>query len=317
MDEFEIIRRYFVRASSDSDIRIPIGDDGAVLQPSPDHDLVSVVDTLVSGVHFPESLEPADVGYRSVVVNLSDVAAMGARPRWMTLALTLREASHAWLERFAQGLFEAADEYAVTLVGGDTTRGSETVISVQILGDVRPGSALTRSGAAPGDGIFVTGCVGDAAAGLSILQSGAADSEDVDYLVRRFARPSARVAVGAAIAEFAHAAIDVSDGLYGDLEKMLLASGVAGSLELSKLPLSPQLTRLVKRDDALQFALSGGEDYELCFTADPDAAAIEELAEHLGVAISRIGGVNEGNGITCLSDGRPFDYSHPGYRHFH
>jgi thiamine-monophosphate kinase len=317
VDEFEIIRRYFERESSDKDIRISIGDDGAVLVPSADRDLISVVDTLVSGIHFPETLDAADVGYRAVVVNLSDVAAMGARPRWMTLALTLKAADPAWLDDFARGLFEAADEHEMALVGGDTTHGSETVISVQIIADVDPGRAMTRSGARPGDSIFVTGTVGDAAAGLSILQSGLPDGADVNYLIQRFARPVARVDAGAAISNFAHAAIDLSDGLYSDLEKLLTASGVAGEIELTDIPLSPHIMNLMQEEDAVRFALSGGDDYELCFTANTSDERIHDVAEQTGVAITRIGRVCEGSGLACLRNGDAYDYRDPGYRHFH
>lgn len=317
MDEFEIITRYFARESTDRDIRLSIGDDGAVLVPSPDRDLISVVDTLVSGIHFPATLDAADVGYRAVVVNLSDIAAMGARPRWMTLALTLEHADPAWLEDFARGLFEAADEHGVALVGGDTTRGGETVISVQILGDVDPDRVMMRAGARPGDAIYVTGTVGDAAAGLSILQSGLPENEDVAYLVQRFRRPAARIAAGAGIAAFAHAAIDLSDGLYADLDKLLEASDVAGSLELDDIPLSPQLRRLMSEEDARRFALSGGDDYELCFTANVAAARIQEVADRVGVPINRVGRVSEGAGLRCLQSGEPYDYQDPGYRHFH
>lgn len=317
MDEFEIIRRYFERESTDKDIRIGIGDDGAVLVPAADRDLVSVVDTLVSGIHYPESLDPADIGYRAVAVNLSDVAAMGARPRWLTLALTLAKADPAWLEDFSRGLFAAAGEHGMALVGGDTTRGSETVISVQIIADVDPDRVLTRAGARPGDAIFVTGTVGDAAAGLSILQSGLPQGADVNHLVKRFTRPAARVAAGAAIAEFAHAAIDLSDGLYSDLEKLLTASGVAGSLEINDIPLSPQLRRLMNDEDALRFALGGGDDYELCFTSDLADAELRAVSERVGVPMTRIGRVAEGSGLHCLRNGAAYDYQDPGYRHFH
>ncbi len=317
MDEFEIITRYFARESTDRDIRLSIGDDGAVLVPSADRDLISVVDTQVAGIHFPGSLGAADIGYRAVAVNLSDIAAMGARPRWMTLALTLEHADPAWLEEFARGLFEAADEYGVALVGGDTTRGGETVISVQMLGDVDPDRVMTRAGARPGDAIYVTGTVGDAAAGLSILQSGLPENEDIAYLVQRFRRPAARVAAGAAIAAFAHAAIDLSDGLYADLDKLLDASGIAGSLELDDIPLSPQLRRLMSEEDARRFALSGGDDYELCFTANVAATRIREVAERVGVPISRVGQVAEGAGLRCLKSGEAYAYQDPGYRHFH
>ena len=317
MDEFEIIRRYFARDTNDKDIRVGIGDDGAVLIPSQDRDLISVVDTLVSGIHFPKTLAAADVGYRAVVVNLSDVAAMGARPRWMTLALTLENVEPDWLDGFAQGLFAAADEYELVLVGGDTTRGTETVISVQVTADVEPGQAMTRKGAEQGDAIYVTGTIGDAAAGLSILQSGLPNSDDVDYLIRRFARPVARIAIGTEISGFAHAAIDLSDGLYSDLEKLLTASGVAGSLELADIPLSPHITNLMDEEDALQFALSGGDDYELCFTASVADRQIREVTESAGVAITRIGQVAPGSGLQCFRNGDEYDYQDAGYRHFH
>jgi len=316
VDEFEIIRRYFERDSCAEDVRVGVGDDGAVLIPARDRDLVSVVDTLVAGVHFPETLSAGDIGYRSVAVNLSDVAAMGARPKWMTLALTLADSAATWLDGFARGLFEAADEYEVALVGGDTTRGSETVVSIQIIADVEPGRALTRGGAQPGDAIYVTGTLGDAAAGLSILQSGLPHSEDVDYLVRRFARPVARVAAGQAIASIAHAAIDLSDGLYSDLEKLLVASDVSGTLELADIPLSSHIARLLCEDDAMRFALGGGDDYELCFTANVSDGEIGRIARRAGVAIARIGQVAEGGGLQCTRFGNEYDYQDSGYRHF-
>ena len=315
MDEFEIIRRYFARESSGEGIRVGIGDDGAVLIPAHDRDLISVVDTLVSGIHYPETLAAADIGYRAVAVNLSDVAAMGARPRWMTLALTLESAEPDWLEGFARGLFEAADEHALALVGGDTTRGEQTVISVQIIADVDPGKAMLRAGAEEGDAIYVTGTVGDAAAGLSILQSGLPRSDDVDYLIRQFTRPAARIEAGAAIASIAHAAIDLSDGLYTDLDKLLAASGVAGSLELADIPLSSQITNLMDEDDALRFALGGGDDYELCFTASAAEDEIAAIRESTGVAITRLGQVLKGSGLKCTRNGDQFDYQDAGYRH--
>ena len=317
MDEFEIIRRYFERESSNKGIRVGIGDDGAVLIPSEDRDLISVVDTLVSGIHFPETLAPENIGYRAVAVNLSDVAAMGARPRWMTLALTLASSESVWLDGFSRGLFEAADEHELALVGGDTTRGTETVISVQIIADIEAGKAMTRAGAEPGDAIYVTGTVGDAAAGLSILQSGLPDSDDVDYLIGRFTRPAARVEVGAAISDFAHATIDLSDGLYTDLEKLLVASSVAGSIELGEIPMSAHLTNLMDEDDALRFALGGGDDYELCFAASATEDKISEISERTGIAITRIGQVTKGSGLQCTRNGNEYDYQDTGYRHFH
>ena len=234
MDEFELIRRYFLRQTESPQVVTGIGDDGAVLRPPAGKELVSVIDTLVAGTHFPKSLSAEDVGYRVVAVNLSDIAAMGATPRWMTLALTLVNAQPDWLERFAGGLHEAAAEWGVQLVGGDTTRGDNLVVSVQMTGDVEPGHAIHRSGARPGDTVFVTGNLGDAAAGLQQLSGDARDA----YLVSRFSRPTARVQAGIALAGSASAAIDISDGLVADLSKMLEASGVGAEIDIDQLPLS-------------------------------------------------------------------------------
>lgn len=313
MDEFEIIRRYFTPVSTDPAVRIGVGDDGAVLRVAPDRDLVTVVDTMVADVHFPLSLPPADVGYRAVAVNLSDIAAMGGRARWMTLALTLAQADPDWLEQFSRGLLEAADEAAVILVGGDMTRGEQTVMSVQITGDIPSGQALTRSGARPGDGIFVTGTVGDAAAGLASLQDGTS-SDAAQFLARRFARPTARLAVGQWLLTRASAAIDLSDGLFTDLGKLLTASGVAGNIEVGDIPLSPQMRSAANADEALQYALAGGDDYELCFTARDDALPHEGMIA--GVAFTRIGRVGGGKGLSCTRGGRAYAFSSHGYRHF-
>ena len=319
MDEFDLIRRFFSRKEKGGGVIVSVGDDGAIVAPEPGHHLVVVVDTIIAGVHYPFDLAAADVGYRSLAVNLSDVAAMGGRPRWMTLALTLVEADESWLAGFAKGLFESADEHSVTLIGGDTTRGTQTVISVQLMADVASGVALTRGGARPGDAIFVTGTPGDAAGGLSLLQAHRKKRDDSDgsYLVHRFSRPSARVGFGAAIAEIATAAIDLSDGLGTDLAKLLVASNVSGVLALDLLPLSSQILRVFDRDQAMSFALDGGDDYELCFTAPPaDEHRIMAIAERQGVTVTRIGDVEDGTGLACKRDGKVFPYEDRGYRHF-
>jgi thiamine-monophosphate kinase len=314
MDEFELIARYFDRASEDADVLIGIGDDGAVLRPAIGLDLVTVVDTLVEGVHYPAELPAADVGYRALAVNLSDLAAMGSRPRWMTLALSLREADPAWLSDYARGLFEAAQEFDVTLVGGDTTRAQQTVMSIQVTGEIEQGRALTRSGARPGDEVFVTGSVGDAAAGLEILLGRLPAGLFADDLVSRFSRPTARVAAGRQLAGRASAAIDLSDGLYTDLEKLAAASGVGVELDLDCLPVSDALRQSVAGDKALSLALAGGDDYELCFTAA--AGEFDELVDVAGVPIHRIGRIARGQGIACIRGGSPYAYHDRGYRHF-
>jgi thiamine-monophosphate kinase len=311
VDEFEIIRRHFTRATSDPDVLVGVGDDGAVLRPAAGRDLVSVVDTTVAGVHFPASLHPGDVGYRAVAVNVSDIAAMGGRPRWMTMALTLDEADDRWLRAFSRGVFDAGDEYGVELVGGDVTRGSEKVISIQVTGDVEAGKVLTRAGAEAGDGIFVSGTPGDAALGLALIENGLPAGEHADYLVRRFNRPTARLALGQKLATVASAAIDLSDGLFADLGKLLAASGVAGTIELADLPLSDALCAVASPGDALEFALGGGDDYELCFTSQREPAAVAgELR------VTRIGQVLDGAGLSCTLHGERYAFDDSGYRHF-
>ena len=295
-----------------------IGDDGAVLTPESGRELVTVIDTLIEGVHFPGALAPADIGYRAVAVNLSDIAAMGARPRWMTLALTLDHADEKWLQEFAAGLFEAADAFGVSLVGGDTTRGKQKVISIQITGDVSVGKFMRRSGASPGDLLFVSGTVGDAAAGLSLIDDDDASTDDKRFLQERFCRPTARIALGQALAGIASAAIDVSDGLFADAERLLLASEVAGVIDMNSVPLSAALRSFNDNEDALmRLALAGGDDYELCFAAAPENEdKVFALAGQLAVAISCIGSAQQGAGLTCQRDGKPTDFQHHGYKHF-
>lgn len=319
MDEFELIRRYFVRPGLARGVLVGIGDDGAVLSPTPGKALVSVVDTLVESVHWPPGLAASDVGFRAVAVNVSDVAAMGGRPRWMTLALTLPAADDRWLAPFADGLFEAAERYGVALVGGDLTHGGQTVVSVQITGEVDPEHRLERSGARPGHGIYVTGTPGDAAAGLQLLREDSIDAADRDrqFLVGRFARPEVHVDFAASIARLAGGAIDVSDGLYADAGKMLAASGAGGRIEVTAVPRSAALANLFDEEQATRLALTGGDDYELCFTADPaQHRAVTEVAETHRAPVARIGEVTEGSGLVVTRRGDAFEFADPGYRHF-
>lgn len=319
VNEFELIRRFFLRQERGKGVTLGIGDDGAVVVPAHGRSLVAVVDTLIEGVHYPLGFSASDVGFRALAVNLSDIAAMGGTPRWMTLALTLVDADESWLTGFAAGLFEAAAEYDVALIGGDTTRGAQTVISVQLLGDVAPAAILTRAGAQPGDGIYVTGTVGDAAGGLALLKVSSGDDLDSDgeYLLRRFSRPAARVSCGASIAGRATAAIDLSDGLGTDCLKLLRASDMAGTIDLGLLPVSVPLRRKFGDDRALELALDGGDDYELCFTAgSADDSWLQELAASEGLPIARIGEVRQGAGLRCIRDGKTEPYVDRGYSHF-
>lgn len=307
MDEFDLIRKYFAQEGEASGVSLGIGDDGAVLRPERGKDLVTVVDTLVQGVHFPENTDPFDIAYRVVAVNLSDIAAMGARPRWMTLAVTLPNVDDSWLAKFSAGLHAVAAHFDVALVGGDTTAGNAVVVTVQVIGDVAAGMAIPRSGAKPGDAIFLTGTVGDAAAGLETLTSGPADS----FLATRFLRPDPRVEFGQSLSGIASAAIDVSDGLFADLDKMLTASGVGGVLDVDALPLSPELQAQFDETAQRRFALSGGDDYELCFTASSEADFSASTTP-----VSRIGAVVAGDSLDCWEDGQLVPFSDSGYRHF-
>ncbi len=305
VDEFELIRRFFDRGDAAPGVVTGIGDDGCVLAPSPGTEQIQVIDTLVEGVHFPKDSEPADIGYRVVAVNLSDIAAMGARPRWMTLALTLPPKDERWVADFASGLFAAASEFDVALVGGDMTSGDVVVATVHMTGEVSEGAALLRGGARIGDTIFVSGTCGDAAAGLELLERGIRD----EVLAQRFLRPRARIELGTRLVGRASAVIDVSDGLIGDLRKLLEASAVGAEIHVDRVPISPALAQHFGADDALQFALTGGDDYELCFAAAADAVA--------GIdGITAIGTVVAGTDLVCRRDGEIVEYDDSGYRHF-
>jgi thiamine-monophosphate kinase len=307
VDEFELIRRHFALPGDLPGVSTGIGDDGAVFKPEPDRELITVIDTLVEDVHFLSDTNAADIGYRVVAVNLSDIAAMGGRPRWMTLALTLHDASSDWVGQFATGLHAAAAEHGVALIGGDTTRGSSVVVSVQIIGDVASGGAILRSGARPGDTIFVTGTVGDAAAGLELSRERHPDP----YLSGRFLRPTARVEYGQSLSGVATAAIDISDGLFADLQKLLAASGLGGVIDLDELPVSDALQSTFEKNVVRELALSGGDDYELCFTANA-----ADLPDPRGVRVTAIGSVTSDAGLVCLDAGNVVEYSDSGYLHF-
>lgn len=305
MDEFELIRRYFDLPGKGRGVVKGIGDDGAILAPSPGFELVQVIDTLVEGVHFLADAEPSDIGYRAVAVNLSDIAAMGARPRWMTLALTIPDKEQEWIAQFGMGVHTAAKEFDVALVGGDTTRGDAVVATVAITGEVDQGKSLLRSGANVGDTIFVSGTVGDAAAGLQLLSLGNTD----DFLTTRFLRPTARIHLGQELLGRASAVIDISDGLVGDLKKLLEASEVGAEIDVDTLPISDALRQHFSADEQHDFALSGGDDYELCFTADRDA--VKDID-----GITAIGVVTAGHELICRQGGNIVDYNDSGYRHF-
>ena len=320
LGEFELIRRFFARTGARADsagVELGIGDDAALLHVPPGDDLVVAVDTIVEGRHFPVGSDPRSIGHRALAVNLSDIAAMGAQPRWALLALTMPTAEEKWLEGFAGGLYALADQHAVALVGGDTTAGPLT-ISVQILGLVPRGRALRRDGAHAGDLLVVTGTLGDAAAGLEVLQRrGAITLPHEHELVQRFEYPDPRVLFGIAARGIASAAMDLSDGLAGDLPKLAHASGLGASVAIEQLPLSAALRASSGTATGRQFALHGGDDYELLLTVSRQQyQQLASTAGAFGVPLTCIGEMGPGAGVNWSKDGAEFAVAATGFDHF-
>ncbi|MGC8518879.1 MAG: thiamine-phosphate kinase [Steroidobacteraceae bacterium] len=316
LSEFDLIDRYFRRSgAARADVLLGVGDDAALLKCPPGMTLVAAVDTLVDGVHFPRGCRADSVGHRALAVNLSDLAAMGAQPAWALLTLTLPAVETEWLEGFAAAFNTLALRYGVTLVGGDTTQGP-LAISVTLLGWVPAGDALRRSGAAPGDALFVSGTPGDAAAGLALEQGRLAAEVAGESLRERFLFPEPRVALGTRLRGYASACIDVSDGLLADALKLARASGCGVELEALRLPLSAPL-RALGPERARSFALTGGDDYELCFTVPPPQ--LERLEADLPSAqwgYTRIGTVGLEAGARVRDENGVQSVAAPGYDHF-
>lgn len=317
MDEFALIYGLIApRAGQRSDVRLGIGDDGAVVVPPPGEALVIVADTLVAARHFPADFAAADVGWRAAAVNLSDLAAMGAAPRWATLALTLPEPDETWLRSFMTGLMDCFELAEVALVGGDTTRGPLTV-TVQALGTVPPAGVLTRRGAQIGDLVFVSGAPGDAAGGLALWTAGRLDGSAAE-LRDRFRRPTPRLALGFALRGLASACVDVSDGLLADLGHVAASSDVGIRVEAARLPLSVALTSCFGTDRALNYAATGGDDYELAFTLPRSRwPALRARAQRLACPVTRIGEVVAARGVQLVdAAGREIRFERAGYTHF-
>lgn len=309
--EFELIRRHFSRLAPDAPgLRLGIGDDCALVEVPPAHELAVTTDTLVAGRHFPQATAPFDIGWKALAVNLSDLAAMGAEARWFTLALTLPSADAAWLEGFADGLQALARQCGLALIGGDTTRGPLS-ITVTAMGVVPAGAALRRSGARPGDRICVTGTLGDAALALRLL-----DSPSLPAALReRLERPQPRLAAGLALRGLATAALDLSDGLAGDLGHILAASGVGAEISLQALPASAWFNGLAPDAERLELMLRGGDDYELCVCLPPEAVA--EARARLDVPLAEIGSIVAEAGLFAIDEtGARQGLDAVGYRHF-
>jgi thiamine-monophosphate kinase len=318
LSEFELIDRYFRRPAPHA--VLGIGDDAALVAPTAGCELAVSVDMLIEGTHFFPDVDPGALGHKTLAVNLSDLAAMGARPRWALLACALLEIDPSWLEAFARGFFALADAYDVELIGGDTTRGPLS-LCVTILGEAPAGKALRRSGARPGDSIYVSGRLGDAALALAHHRGRIAlAADEFAQCEHALLRPTPRVALGERLRGLASSAIDISDGLTGDLGHILEASSVGATVELASLPRSPALDRRLsgaERSLALECLLAGGDDYELCFTAPASAETpLQDLSRELALPLARIGRIDQSRelilrderGQTLPTPPRAFDH---------
>ena len=316
MGEFDLIRRYFTRPTPSA--VLGVGDDCALLAPTPGMQLAVSSDMLLEGRHFSPQDSPAGIGHKSLAVNLSDLAAMGATPRWATLSIALPGVDEAWLQAFARGFFRMADAHGIELVGGDTTRGALS-IAITVIGEVPPGQALRRCGAQVGDAIWVSGQLGSAALALAYRQ-GRLFMEQIDAakVLPALYLPQPRVALGIALRGVAHSAIDLSDGLLADLGHILQASQVGAVLEFSRLPMAAVTENYLADPVARECVLAGGDDYELCFTASADQHdAVLSAGVQAGVAVTRIGHITAQTGLLVLNaHGESMAIDKTGYDHF-
>lgn len=314
--EFSLIDKFFNRPTPNT--TLGIGDDAALLQPQPGMELAVSTDMLVAGTHFFADTDPHKLGWKTLAVNLSDMAAMGAQPRWATLALSLPKADEAWLGAFADGFFECATRFNVDLVGGDTTRGPLS-LSVTIMGEVPREQALRRGGAQVGDDIWVSGTLGGAALGLAALQNKVKlDKPSQRACLLKLKMPQPRVELGIALRGLATSAIDISDGLLADLGHILEHSKVGAEIQYALLPAHQALQPWLANDWARNCLLAGGDDYELCFTAtQARRGEIEPVSQHLGLKLSHIGNITGDSGLHLLDDaGQRMPTKSRGYDHF-
>jgi len=316
MTEFDLIRRYFTRPTPDA--LLGVGDDAALLKVSEGNMLAVSSDMLISGTHFLPDTDPFLLGHKTLAVNLSDMAAMGAQPRWVTLAISLPAVDESWLENFSSGFFTLAKQSGVELIGGDTTRGPLN-LCVTVLGEIPHGAALLRSGAKIGDEIWVSGRLGDAALALAHLQGRITLSgSQISCCIQSLQQPQPRVALGLALRGLANSAVDISDGLLADLGHILDSSAVAAEIGLMLLPVSSLMSHYVQQPMGRHFVLSGGDDYELCFTAPvTHHAEIKSIGSRLELPLTCIGKVVAGRGcVVHDASGNLINMDNGGYDHF-
>lgn len=321
-NEFDIISKYFTPDIQRTDVSIGVGDDCAVVVPPDGKQLATTVDTLVAGVHFPNNTSPEDIAYKSIAVSISDLAAMGATPAWLTLALTMPDANSQWLQSFAKSFGETAKMFELQLIGGDTTRGPLSV-TVQATGFVEPNHIMRRDSARPGDSIYVTGSLGDASLGLKLLSD--ADNSQVDqnvlgHCLNRLNRPVPRIEFGCAVAEYCTCAIDISDGLVADLGHILKASHYGAEIIVDAVPISTELRSYFDAMGAIdwEMVISGGDDYELCLViAEQHVSTVTSLAESMNLPLTRIGAINSEPELRIMyASGESLTINKSGYRHF-
>jgi thiamine-monophosphate kinase len=318
LSEFDLIADYFTRPVRRADrFALGIGDDCALMTPAPGMQLAISSDMLVEGRHFFPNADPQKLGHKCLAVNLSDLAAMGAKPLAFTLSLALPEADGTWLAAFARGLFDLADRHDCELIGGDTTKGPLN-ICITIFGEVPPGGALRRDLARVGDDIWVSGTLGDARLALAGYRGEyALDDAAQQTAVERMHQPTPRIALGMRLRGIAHAAIDISDGLIGDLQHILDRSRVGASVQVDALPAGPALT-LQPQTLRRNFSLAGGDDYELCFTAEPDRRTeVLAAAQEAAVPVTRVGRIEAAPGLRLQDDsGLPLTLHVNSFDHF-
>lgn len=319
--EFDIIRQYFTLKENRSDVILGIGDDAAILDISkhPQQQLVQSVDTLIAGVHFPVETSAQDIAYKALAVNLSDMAAMGAEPAWFTLSITLPDDNETWLKDFSESLAATAEKYHLQLIGGDTTRGPLLSLSITINGFVPVNKALTRNNAQPGDKVYVSGTLGDAALALAAWRGECLlTGEHSDYLYQRLNRPTPQVELGLLLRDYAGSCIDISDGLIADLGHITEKSSVGANIVFENIPLSDAFNFNLT-DNALKvpLVLAGGDDYELCFTLpESKQEQFNQLIKGKNLIVTCIGEIERDPGVRCSLNNENIEIQELGYNHF-
>jgi thiamine-monophosphate kinase len=315
MSEFDLIAKYFTRPAANADLSV--GDDAALIRVSAGHQLAVSVDMSVANTHFYADAAPYDIGWKCMAVNISDMAAMGATPKWATLAIALSDVNENWLAEFSRGLFDCANTFKVDLIGGDTTRGPLN-ISVQMMGEVPAGKALLRSGAQAHDDIWVSGHLGSASLGLLHLQNKIKLADDVaSACLNHLHHPLPRVALGLALRDIANSCIDVSDGLIADLGHILKASKLGASIDLENIACHDFLHAQRNNPQIQQCILAGGDDYELMFTAPvSQRETVQSLSQQLNLPLSLIGKTTSNIDLQVMYQQQKLDISKQGYDHF-